>query len=84
MERLREKPGLTRSVGEPRDESQSDIEPSDIVVVVVEATIDCPTRVRRTVTGLSAMICERACKQFCCVGWTVTRKSGASTMSDVA
>ena len=42
-----------------------------------------PTRSRRIVTGLSAMICERVRKPFFSVGSIVTRKSGASTMSEV-
>ena len=35
-----------------------------------------PTRSRRIVTGLSAMICERVRKPFFSVGSMVTRKSG--------
>ena len=42
-----------------------------------------PIRVRRTVTGLSAMICERALKPFLRLGSTETRNSGATSMSEV-
>src|SRR3546814_601705 len=38
-----------------------------------------PTRSRRTVTGLSAMICDRPRNPFTADGSTVTRRSGAST-----
>ena len=45
--------------------------------------MSCPIRPRRIVTGLSAITWERTRKPFLLVGSMVTRKSGASTISDV-
>lgn len=42
-----------------------------------------PTISRRTVTGLSAMTCERTRRPLRAAGPTLRRKSGASTSSDV-
>jgi hypothetical protein len=56
---------------------------SRAISALPRAPILRPIRLRRTVTGLSAITCDRIRKPFSMLGSIVTRKSGASTMSDV-